>query len=334
MPYRVPFAHSLSLLAPGWLAVAAVVAIAPQPAHAGAYPERPVTIVVPFPPGGGTDTGARLIAQRLAELWGHAVIVENKPGAAGQIGSAYVARAKPDGYTLLMGNIGTHSINPTLYKTVPYNAVKDFAPVSLVAELPLVMVTASGNAANTVPLAIAAGKREPGKVTYGSSGSGSSMHLAGAVFARQAGVDMLHVAYKGGGPAVADVMAGHVNYAFATLYETMGLIKGGKLRPVAVTSDKRAPLMPDVPTVAEAGLPGYDSISWIGLLAPAGTPPAIVGKIAQDVRTALADPKVKQTLADQGAVPSGSTPEAFASVMARDTTRYARVIREQGIKAE
>ncbi|CAG2151215.1 Bug family tripartite tricarboxylate transporter substrate binding protein [Cupriavidus numazuensis] len=316
------------------LAAAALVTIAQQPAHAGGYPERPVTIVVPFPPGGGTDTGARLLAQRLTEMWGKAVVIENKPGAAGQIGSDYVARAKPDGYTLLMGNIGTHSINPSLYKSQPYDAVKSFAPVSLVAELPQIMVTAPGNPAATVPQAIAAGKREPGKVTYSSSGSGSSMHLAGAMFARQAGIDMLHVSYKGGGPAVADVMAGHVNYTFATLYETMGMIKGGKLKAVAVTGDKRAAAMPNVPTVAETGLTGYEAVSWIGLLAPAGTPPALVGKISQDVRAALADPKVKQMLLDQGAVPSGSTSEAFAALIARDTARYAKLIRELGIKLE
>lgn len=316
------------------LAAAALVAIAQQPAHAGGYPERPVTIVVPFAPGGGTDTGARLLAQRLTELWGKAVVIENKPGAAGQIGSDYVARAKPDGYTLLMGNIGTHSINPSLYKSQPYDAVKSFLPVSLVAELPQIMVTAPGNPAATVPQAIAAGKREPGKITYSSSGSGSSMHLAGAMFARQAGIDMLHVSYKGGGPAVADVMAGHVNYTFATLYETMGMIKGGKLKAVAVTGDKRAAAMPNVPTVAETGLAGYEAVSWIGLLAPAGTPPALVGKISQDVRAALADPKVKQMLLEQGAVPSGSTPEAFAALIARDTTRYAKLIQELGIKLE
>ncbi len=328
-------ARSARLSALGLLAVATLVTLAPQPAQAGgAYPEKPVTIVVPFPPGGGTDTGARLLAQRLTELWGKAVVIENKPGAAGQIGSDYVARAKPDGYTLLMGNIGTHSINPSLYKSLPYDAVKGFAPVSLVAELPQIMVTAPGNPAATVSQAIAAGKREPGKITYSSSGSGSSMHLAGAMFARQAGVDMLHVSYKGGGPAVADVMAGHVDYTFATLYETMGMIKGGKLKAVAVTGDKRAAAMPNVPTVAEAGLAGYEAVSWIGLLAPAGTPPALVGKISQDVRAALADPKVKQMLIDQGAVPAGSTPEAFASLMARDTARYAKLIRELGIKVE
>ncbi len=327
-------ARSARLPALGLLALATFITVAPQPAQAGgAYPEKPVTIVVPFPPGGGTDTGARLLAQRLTEMWGKAVVIENKPGAAGQIGSDYVARAKPDGYTLLIGNVGTHAINPSLYKS-SYDTVKSFAPVSLVAELPQIMVTAPGNPAATVSQAIAAGKREPGKITYSSSGSGSSMHLAGAMFARQAGVDMLHVSYKGGGPAVSDVMAGHVNYTFATLYETMGMIKGGKLKAVAVTGDKRAAAMPNVPTVAEAGLAGYEAVSWIGLLAPAGTPPALVGKISQDVRTALADPRVKQMLIDQGAVPAGSTPEAFASLIARDTTRYAKLIRDLGIKVE
>lgn len=316
------------------LGCAACLAALPAAAQTVTFPERAVTIVVPFPPGGGSDAGARLLADRLARSWGKPVVVENRPGAAGQIGSDHVARAKPDGYTLLVGNIGTHAINPALYPKLPYDPIRQFAPVSLIGELPLVMVTAANGQASTVAQVIAAARSAPGKTSYSSSGSGSSMHLAGSMFARRAGVDMLHVAYKGGGPAVADVVAGHVNYAFATLYESTGLIRGGKLKAIAVTGDKRVAAVPDVPTVAEAGLPGYQSVSWIGLLAPAGTPPAIVNKVSQDVRAALADPRVRQTMLDQGALPVGSTPEQFAELIARDKTRYAAVVRENGISAE
>jgi tripartite-type tricarboxylate transporter receptor subunit TctC len=249
------------------------------------FPTKPVTIVVPFPPGGGTDTGARLIAQKLTERWGQQVVVDNKPGAAGSIGASAVAKAKPDGYTLLMGNIGTQSINPSLYKSLPYNPETAFAPVTLIAELPLVLLVNPALPAKSAKELIALANSKPkGEMTYSSSGSGGSMHLAGELFEDASGVQLLHVPYKGGGPALVDLIAGHVNLSFATILESFGFVKGGKLRALAVTSDKRSPALPDVPTLAESGLPGYNSISWIGLLAPAGIPQPVIDKIAADVR--------------------------------------------------
>jgi tripartite-type tricarboxylate transporter receptor subunit TctC len=299
------------------------------------FPARVVTIVVPFPPGGGTDTGARLIAQKLSERWGQQVIVDNKPGAAGSIGASAVAKAKPDGYTLLMGNIGTQSINPSLYKNLPYNPETAFAPVTLIAELPLVLLVNPTVAAKSPKELIELAKSKPaGQMTYSSSGSGGSMHLAGELFQDASAVQLLHVPYKGGGPALVDLMAGHVNLAFATILESIGFIKGGKLRALAVTSDKRSPALPEVPTLAESGFPGYNSISWIGLLAPAGTPQSAIDKVAADVREVLAAADVSQRLIEQGATPVASSPAQFKSLIENDRQRYAKIIQDKGIKPE
>jgi tripartite-type tricarboxylate transporter receptor subunit TctC len=299
------------------------------------FPTKPVTIVVPFPPGGGTDTGARLIAQKLIERWGQQVVVDNKPGAAGSIGATAVAKAKPDGYTLLMGNIGTQSINPSLYKNLPYNPETAFAPVTLIAELPLVLLVNPALPAKSAKELIALANSKPkGEMTYSTSGSGGSMHLAGELFEDASGVQLLHVPYKGGGPALVDLIAGHVNLSFATILESFGFVKGGKLQALAVTSNKRSPALPDVPTLAESGLPGYNSISWIGLLAPAGTPQPVIDKVAADVREVLAAPDVSQRLIDQGATPVGSSPAQFKSLIENDRQRYARIIQQKGIKPE
>jgi tripartite-type tricarboxylate transporter receptor subunit TctC len=299
------------------------------------FPTKSVTIVVPFPPGGGTDTGARLIAQKLTERWGQQVVVDNKPGAAGSIGATAVAKAKPDGYTLLMGNIGTQSINPSLYKNLPYNPETAFAPVTLIAELPLVLLVNPALPAKSAKELIALANSKPkGEMTYSTSGSGGSMHLAGELFEDASGLQLLHVPYKGGGPALVDLIAGHVNLSFATILESFGFVKGGKLRALAVTSDKRSPALPDVPTLAESGLPGYNSISWIGLLAPAGTPQPVIDKVAADVREVLAAADVSQRLIDQGATPVGSSPAQFKSLIDNDRQRYARIIQEKGIKPE
>ena len=249
-----------------------------------AYPTRPVTLVVPFPPGGGTDTGARIVAQRLAARWGQPVVVENKGGAAGQIGADAVARARPDGYTLLMGNIGTQAINPALYKKLPYDPDTAFVPITLVAELPLAMTVHPGVPATTPRELIDLARRKPGQLSYSSSGAGGAPHLAAEMFKQATGSYILHVPYRGGGPAVADLLAGHVDLSFMTVLEASGHIKAGKLRALAVTSAQRVPALPDVPTLAESALPGFNSISWIGILAPAGTPKDIVDKIATDVR--------------------------------------------------
>ena len=298
------------------------------------YPNHTVTLVVPFPPGGGTDTGARLVATKLGQKWKQVVVVDNKPGAAGLLGADYVSKARPDGYTLLMGNIGTQSINPSLYRKITYNPDTAFVPIALVAELPLVMLTNANFPAKSAKEVIAMARSQPGKITYSSSGSGSAMHLAGALFESASGTEMLHIPYKGGGPAIADLIAGHVDLAFATILESSGHIKSGRLRALAATSTKRSPALPDVPTLAETVLPDFNTGSWIGILAPAGTPAAIVDRVARDVHEVVNSPEVRDQLIAQGATPLGGTPAEFKTLIESDRVRYAKIIKEKNISAE
>jgi tripartite-type tricarboxylate transporter receptor subunit TctC len=298
------------------------------------FPTRPVTLVVPFPPGGGTDTGARLIAQKLSAKWGQQVVVENKGGAAGQIGADLVAKARPDGYTILMGNIGTQAINPALYKKLPYDPDKAFAPISLVAELPLAMMVNPGVPANTPAEFIALARSQPGRLSYSSSGAGGAPHLAAEMFKLATNTFIVHVPYRGGGPAVQDLLAGHVQLSFMTVLEASGHIKAGKLRALAVTSEKRVSALPDVPALAEGAVPGFNSISWIGLLAPAATPPDIVEKISADVREIIASEEVATRLTGLGGVPRASTPAQFAQMIEADRKRYTQIIRERGISVD
>jgi len=300
----------------------------------GAYPVRPVTLVVPFPPGGGTDTGARIVAQKLGAKWGQTVIVENKGGAAGMIGADMVAKAKADGYTLLMGNIGTQAINPSLYPKMPYDAATAFVPITLVAELPLAMMVNPAVPAKTAREFIALAKSEPGKLSYSSSGAGGAPHLAAEMFKEATGTFIVHVPYRGGGPAIGDLIAGHVQLSFMTVLEASGHIKAGKLRALAVTGSQRVPALPEVPTLAEAALPGFNSISWIGVLAPAGTPKEIVDKVASDVREVLASDDVKLKLIELGAVPAGTTPAQFQALIASDRKRYEQVIKDKKISVD
>jgi tripartite-type tricarboxylate transporter receptor subunit TctC len=304
------------------------------PCFAQAFPSRPVTLVVPFPPGGGTDTGARVIAEQLSRRWNQPVIVENKGGAAGQIGADYVAKSRPDGYTLLLGNIGTQAINPLLYPKLPYDADKSFAPVSLVAELPLAMMVHPSVPAKTAAEFVALAKSKPGQMSYSSSGAGGAPHLAAEMFKDQTGSFILHVPYRGGGPAIADLLAGHVQLSFMTVLEASGHIKAGKLRALAVTGDKRVPAFPEVPTLAETVAPGFNAISWIGLLAPAGTPQDVVDRIAADLRAVLSDEPVKARFVGLGGVPRATTPQEFARLIADDKSRYAQVIRSRKITIE
>ncbi|WP_405547790.1 Bug family tripartite tricarboxylate transporter substrate binding protein [Variovorax paradoxus] len=304
------------------------------PGFAQTFPSRPVTLVVPFPPGGGTDTGGRVIAEQLGRRWGQPVIVENKGGAAGQIGTDFVAKSRPDGYTLLLGNIGTQAINPLLYPKLPYDADRAFAPVSLVAELPLAMMVNPSVPAKTAAEFIALAKARPGQMSYSSSGAGGAPHLAAEMFKDQAGAFILHVPYRGGGPAIADLLAGHVQLSFMTVLEASGHIKAGKLRALAVTGDKRVPAFPEVPTLAESVAPGFNAISWIGLLAPAGTPPEVVEKIAADLRAVLADESVKARFVGLGGVPRATSPQEFARLIEDDKRRYAQIIRSRKITIE
>ena len=299
-----------------------------------AYPTRPVTIVVPFPPGGGTDVGARLVAQKLSLKWGQPVIVENRGGAAGRLGADVVAKAKPDGYTLLVGNVGTQSVNPALYKKMPYDADKAFAPIGLIAELPLVMLVTPSLPWQNIKDVVEAAKKEPGKVTFASSGAGGAPHLAGEIFQQVSGTKMLHIAYKGGGPAALDLMAGHVNIYFGTVLESVGHVKAGKLKGLGVTSAARSPALPELPTIAESGYAGFDTGSWIGMLAPAGTPAAIINKVWADLREVLALPETQQTLITQGATPWPMTPEQFAARINTDRQRYGRIIMENNLSSD
>src|SRR5437868_10741574 len=265
-------------------------------AAAQTYPAKPVTFIVPFPPGGGTDISARTIAAKLGEKWQQSLVVENKSGAAGILGADAAAKARPDGYTLLIVNVGITSINPALYARLPYDPNTAFTPISLICELPFVLMASPSFAPNSVNELIAYAKANPGKVTFASSGQGGSPHLTAEIFQLATGTQMTHVPYKGGGPAMTDLMAGHVDLLFASVLEGSGHIKSGRLKGLAVTHIKRSPALPDVPTLEEAGVKEAESGSWIALLAPAGTPQAIVDQVGADIKEALAAPEVKEKL--------------------------------------
>src|SRR5205809_3388235 len=286
---KCPLVHFARALTAALLVVAAPVALGQA-----AYPTKPVRLVVPFPAGGTTDLLARAAAQRLSEAWGQQVIVDNRPGAAGNIGAELVARSAPDGYTLLMGTVGTHAINASLYAKMPYDHVKDFAPVILVAGVPNVLEVNPALPVNSVADLIKLAKAKPGQINFASSGSGTSIHLSGELFKTMAGVDMTHVPYKGSAPALTDLMGGQVQLMFDNLPSALPQIKGGRLRAIALTSTTRAAVLPDIPTVAESGLPGFEASSWFGILAPAGTPPAIVTWINAEVGKWVASAEAKE----------------------------------------
>jgi len=317
------------------LAIPTIGALAPMVAHAqGAYPDKTITFIVPFAPGGGTDIAARILAQRLGVKLGQSVVVDNRTGAGGLVGAEAVAKARPDGYTLLIGNVGTQSINQSLYPKMPYDADKAFAPISLFAELPFALVINPLIPAKTPKELIALAKAEPDKYTYASSGNGGSPHLTAEIFQEATGIKLTHVPYKGGGPAMADLMAGHVNMLFASILETSGYVKAGKLRALAVTSPQRSPGMPDVPTLAELGVPNAESGSWVALLAPAGTPQPVIDKLSAAVKEVVAIPDVAEKLIAQGATPRGSTPAELQKVIDADKARYAKVIKSRNVRVE
>jgi tripartite-type tricarboxylate transporter receptor subunit TctC len=303
-------------------------------ACAQTYPARPVTFVVPFPPGGGTDISARTVAAKLTDKWKQSVVIENRGGAAGIVGADAVAKARPDGYTLLIVNVGVTSINPALYPKLPYNPDTAFTPVSLICELPFVLMASPSFPPGSVKELVAYAKANPDKVTFASSGSGGSPHLTAEIFQLATGTRMTHVPYKGGGPAMTDLMAGHVNLLFASVLEGSGHIKSGKLKGLAVSHARRSPAIPDVPTLAEAGVKNAESGSWIALVAPAGTPQPIIAKVGADVADVVAQPDVKEKLIGQGAVPQASTPAELQALINADLARYGRIIREKGLKAE
>ncbi len=314
--------------------LAAIALAQPAAAQAPAYPTKAIRLVVPFPPGGATDILARNVAQKLSETWGQSVVVDNRPGAGGNIGSELVAKAAPDGYTLEMGTVGTHAINASLYSKMPYDHVKDFAPIILVAGVPNVLVVNPSLPVNSVQELIAYAKANPGKLNFASSGPGTSIHLSGELFKVMAGVQMTHVPYKGSAPALQDLLGGQVQLMFDNLPPSLPQIKGGKLRALAVTSLTRAPALPDVPTIAESGLPGFEASSWFGILAPAGTPPAIIAKVNAEVAKWLASPEGKDKLVAIGANAGGGSPEDFARHIQAETAKWAKVVKESGAKVD
>ena len=317
--------------------VALALSAFPVAGLAQAYPNRSVRLVVPFPAGGTTDILARAMAQKLTESLGQAFVVDNRPGAGGNIGADIVAKSTPDGYTLLMGTVGTHAINPGLYPKMPYDHVKDFAPVVLVAGVPNVLVVNPGVPVKTVAELVALARDKPGTINFASSGSGTSIHLSGELFKSLTGTQITHVPYRGSSPALTDLIGGQVQIMFDNLPSAMPHIKGGKLRAIALTSSKRAPALPDVPTIAESGvasLASFDATSWFGVFAPAGTPRDVVLKINADANKALQSAEMKEKLLSQGAEAVGNTPEYFADYIKAETTKWAKVVRDSGAKVD
>jgi tripartite-type tricarboxylate transporter receptor subunit TctC len=299
-----------------------------------AWPTKPVTIVVPFAPGGGTDIGTRIVAQKLSQMWGQSVVVDNRGGAGGNLGLDLVSRARPDGYTLLTGNVGTQSINPTLYKKLSYNPDTAFTPIGLFAELPFVLAATVSLPASNARELVALAKAQPDKLTYASSGIGGSPHLSAETFKIATGTKILHVPYKGGGAAMTDLISGNVHMLFASVLETSGHIKAGKLKALAITSRERVSALPNVPTLEESGITGAESGSWLGLLAPAGTPADIITKVNKDLQQVLALPDVQQQLLAQGAVAKGGSQADFIALIAADRRKYARTITENNLSAD
>lgn len=302
-------------------------------ARAAAFPDKPVRMIVAFPAGGGTDIVARLIAERLTALWGQQVIVDNRGGAGGVIGTEAAARAAPDGYTILMATLGNLSINPHLYK-MSIDPLKDLTPISNVVDVNFVLVANPKVPARNVKELIELARKQPGQITFSSSGVGGAPHLAGELFNQMAGVKLAHIPYKGSAPSFTDLIGGQVAVTFDSLVQALPYIQAGKLRALAVLGDKRSALLPDVPTLSEAGLRGYNFSNWFGLVAPAGVPADRIRTLNADVRKVLDEPAVKDQLAKMGAVPAGNTPEQFGKQIRDDSAKWARVIREQDIKAQ
>ncbi|MEW6256899.1 MAG: tripartite tricarboxylate transporter substrate binding protein [Pseudomonadota bacterium] len=294
------------------------------------YPDRAIRLVVPFAAGGSTDIVARIIAAKMSEILKQPVVVENRAGAGGNAGAAAVAKAPPDGYTVLMGTVATHAINPALYTKMPYDPVKDFAPVSLLVNVPNVVVVHPSLNVKTTAELIALLKANPDKYEYASSGIGTPLHLSGALFESMAGVKMVHVPYKGAGPALVDVMSGQVKIMFDNLPSSIGHIRKGTVIGLAVTTKERSPAAPDMPTVNESGLPGYETYSWNAIFAPAGTPTAIIDKLAKACMEAMADPQVKEKLADLSAVAVGSTPAQLGDHVKAEIAKWGPVVKASG----
>ena len=305
-------------------------ALACPPAFGQSYPVKSIRMIVPFTPGGGTDILARTIGQKLAESLGQPVVIDNRPGAGGTIGAEMAARAAPDGYTLLMVS-ASYAVNATLYK-LSFDPIEDLAPVTQVASVPFVLTATPSLPVANVRELIALARANPDSINYGSSGNGSSPHLAGELLKLMAGIDLLHIPYKGGGPAVTDQMGGRVHLMFNTILQSLPLLTTGKLKALAVGSPTRSPAAPDIPTIAESGVPGYDFTNWFGVLAPAATPKPIVAMLQREIAKLLSSAELRQRLAAEGAETVGSTPEAFAQLIRADVEKYAKIVQAAKVK--
>ncbi len=307
--------------------------LSPLAASAETFPSHPVRIIVAFPAGGGTDIVARLVAQKLTEQWGQQVIVDNRAGAAGVIGTELAAAAPGDGYTLLIGTMGNLAVNPHLYAGMKAAPLRDFAPVTQLVNVTLGAMAYPGFAPNTIAELIALARAQPGQITYSSSGSGGAPHLAGELLKQTAKIDLLHVPYKGSGPSFQDLLAGQVSFTFDSLVQGLPHIKAGRLKALAVLDPKRSPLLPEVPTVGET-VPGFELVNWFGMVAPAATPPDIVKKIAADAASAVRAGDLGEQLTKMAATPVGNTPEEFGAVLRADTEKWGRIVRDAHIRAE
>jgi tripartite-type tricarboxylate transporter receptor subunit TctC len=298
------------------------------------YPDKPVKIIVPYPPGGTTDILARIIASRLGERLKQSFVVENRGGASGAIGAQAVARSPADGYALLMGTISTHGINSALFKSLPYDAVKDFAPITIVGITPNVLSVHPSVPAKDLAELLALARAKPGSLNFGSTSQGGSPHMSGELFKTMANVNIAHIPYKGAGPMLADLVGGQIQMGFDNMPSSIGFIRSGKIRALAVTTPQRWPGAPEIPTMAESGLAGYEVSAWFGLLAPAGTPKPVVDLLYKNVSDILKQAEVAKQLFDLGAEPGGNTPEAFARHIAQDVEKWTRVVAATGVKAE
>ena len=315
------------------MAAVATLLLAVGEVGAQGYPTRSIRLVAPSTPGDAPDVIARLVAQRLSVVLGQQVVVENRPGAGGVVGSEIVAKAAPDGYTLIMGNAGSHGINAAVYSSLPYNILKDFAPISQIAVAPNIFVVNPELPVKTIPEFIAYAKARPGQLSYASGGNGSSSHMSMELLKSMAGIDVVHVPYKGSTPALTDVISGQVAAMSVNMPPAVPHVKAGKLRALAVTTRTRTPSMPDLPTVAES-LPGYETVAWFGVLAPAGTPKDIVNRLSLELGGIARSPDMRERLAGMGAEPVGGTPDEFAAVMARDIAKWTALAKSVGIKID
>ncbi|MDW3686912.1 tripartite tricarboxylate transporter substrate binding protein [Cupriavidus sp. CV2] len=326
-------ARRFPALAVAALAMAATaLALVSTTAHADDYPSRPIKLIVPFPPGGGNDNVARPIAQKLSDALGQQVIIDNRPGAGTMIGAEAAAHSLPNGYTLFLGSIASHAISPNLYARVPYDPIKDFEPVSLLASAPTLLVVNTHTPYKTLKDVLVAAKANPGKLTYGSAGSGTPPHLSGEIFRGQASIDLLHVPYKGGSGLLPDVMAGRVDMIFDTAASSMPHVRSGSLRAIAIARATRQPDLPDVPTFAEQGFPKFQTSGWYGILAPAKTPKPVIDKLYAALQKAMVQPEVTSRLKTLGVDPIVSTPQEFGTFIRAELEKYKQVIRQADIK--